>query len=347
MRRVKLSSQELKERRRGAGYASEGCEPTLPRVDSLPNQRIDALPEDAREQAYWQVAVVCICRGKGFSEGETAIKAGFSSVEDMYFRLKQLGLSSLLPLREEPKNVAPEAEELRSTASTTSLGKRKARKFGKRIPLPPAEGAINQFKGTLELLVKDLKKLRGLEMYLQSERFVGVSNEDGKRRAWGARQTPPEPLTTLIAIEALVSGHARGPAITYLIDALHPSELIEVRKETARGTFTERKPDPEKVDMEQLDNAIRRLRKQAGDVAKLIMGSKIRRGHDTGEISPRDHSVLKLVKQREQEGISDEQILEEVNRRFDRGPLAPLGVEKDFTLDEIRYLKTLSFEDHT
>jgi hypothetical protein len=316
------------------------------RMDSIPEQHIDSLPETKRDEAYLQVAMVCAFRKQGLSEDEVAHKAKFNSTQDMYFRLERWGLSGLLPLRKKRKNEVAESEELPSAASTTSLGKRKARKFGKRIPLPPAEGAINQFKGTLELLIRDLKKLRGLEMYLQSERFVGVSNEDGKRRAWGARQTPPEPLTTLIAIEALVSGHARGPAITYLIEALHPSELIEVRKETARGTFTERKPDPEKVDMEQLDNAIRRLRKQAGDVAKLIMGSKIRRGHDTGEISSRDHSVLKLVKQREQEGISDEQILEEVNRRFDRGPLAPLGVEEDFTLDEIRYLKTLSFEDH-
>ena len=155
--------------------------------------------------------------------------------------------------------------------------------------------------------------------------------------------SPPELLTTLIAIEALVSGYARCPAVTHLIGALHPSELIEVREETARGTIIRREPDPEKVNMKHLDKAIRGLRKQANDVAKLVRGLKeLRPGRHPGEISPRHHAVIGLVRQRTQEGLSDEQILEEVNRRFDRGLF---GIEDDFTLEEVRYLKTLPFED--
>ena len=85
------------------------------------------------------------------------------------------------------------------------------------------------------------------------------------------------------------------------------------------------------------------LRKQANDVAKLVRGLKeLRPGRHPGEISPRHHAVIGLVRQRTQEGLSDEQILEEVNRRFDRGLF---GIEDDFTLEEVRYLKTLPFED--
>jgi hypothetical protein len=164
-------------------------------------------------------------------------------------------------------------------------GKRKAKKFGKKTPLPAAERAINQFRRTLGLLTKNLEQLRGRDEYLQSGRFGGKIDRDGKRLVLGAWPAPLEPLTTLIAIEALVFGHARSPAITWLLGALHPSELIEVREETDWGTFTRREPDPEKVNMKQLDEAIQELRKRAGDVAALVRG-----GEELSPGAPRSRS---------------------------------------------------------
>ena len=164
-------------------------------MNSLPEQHIDSLPEDKRDEAYLQVAMVCAFRKRGLSEDEVAYEAKFNSTQDMYFRLERWGLSGLLPLRKKPKKVATESEELPSAANAGLLGGRKAKKLGEKTLLPPAAEAVNQFRRTLEGLIKDLEKLREMEEeYLQSERFVTVSDKDGKKRAWGARQTPQNSL---------------------------------------------------------------------------------------------------------------------------------------------------------
>jgi hypothetical protein len=244
-------------------------------------------------------------------------------------------------------DVPPTPKKPADTGAEKSRRGRRAKQFGEKIPLPPAEGAIEQFRRTLELLIKDLDKMHGLEEYLQSERFVGVSKKDGKKHAWGARQAPPEPQSTLIAIEALTARHVSSPAMTWLLHALHPSEQIEEHKPYKDGTLTTRRPDPKKVNMKQLQEQMEKLREHADNVAKLVRGrEKIRKGPSTGQLSPREHSVFDLVKRRAQEGISDKAILEEVNRKLDRGPLAALHPEKDdFTLEQIRYLKSLAFDD--
>jgi hypothetical protein len=304
-------------------------------MNSLPEQHIDSLPKNAREDAYWKVSAVCVLRGKGLSEDEVADKLEFSSVEDMYFRLRRWGLPGLVPLTEFKHVREGEAPK----------AKPKAKAFGEKTPLPPSEGAIPQFRRTLGLLLKQLEKLRGFEEeYLQSKRFGGTSVRDGKKRAWGAVVTPPEPLTTFIAIEALVSRHASSPAITHLVGVLHPAGTVEVREPFRGGTLTTLKPAPG-VNIDHLSNQIKKLREHAAHVARLIRGWEDTGRRPPGEVSPREHSVLPLIKQRAGQGVSDEEILEEVNRRLDRGPLAALHPERDdFTLDEIRHLKDLGFE---
>ena len=148
------------ERRRGAGRAFGGYGPAPHRVDSLPEQHIDSLPEPKRDEAYVQVGMICAFRSQGLSEDKVAYKAKFRSTNDMYFRLERWGLYGLLPLREGPQKVASEGEELPSAANAVPVGKRKAKKFGEKTPLPPAAGAVDQFRQTLEVLIKDLEKLR-------------------------------------------------------------------------------------------------------------------------------------------------------------------------------------------
>jgi len=114
-------------------------------MDSLPEQHIDSLPKDKREEAYLQVAIVCAYRGQGLAEEEVAKKAKFASVEDMYFRLERWGLSSLLPLGGKPQ----------------SLRKRKARQGeGKTEDLPPPADATELFREALESLSLVTKSLR-------------------------------------------------------------------------------------------------------------------------------------------------------------------------------------------
>jgi hypothetical protein len=66
-------------------------------MDSLPDQHIDSLPKDAREDAYWKISVIGLLRGKRFPEDEVAKKAQFDSVEDMHFQLKRWRLPGLVP----------------------------------------------------------------------------------------------------------------------------------------------------------------------------------------------------------------------------------------------------------
>ena len=272
----------------------------------------------------------------GYSEEDIAKKLGFDTVEDMRTQLQNWDL---------PGWLVGEESESNPTKKTRKNAKPKAMTFGEKTPLPPSEGAIPQFRSTLELLIKQLEKLHEFEEeYLQNRRFGGRSERDGKKRAWGAHASPPEPLTTLIAIEALVSRHASSPAITHLIGALHPAGTVEVREPFWGGTLKTSKPAPG-VNMDHLQKQIEELREHAVHVARLIRGWEDVGRRPPREVSPREHSALPLIKQRAHEGVSDEEILEEVNRRLDRGPLAALHPERDdFTLDEIRYLKGLGFE---
>jgi hypothetical protein len=66
-------------------------------MDSLPEEHIDTLPKDTREDALWKISAIGVLRGRGLPEDEVAERAGFSSVEDMYFRLKRWALPGLVP----------------------------------------------------------------------------------------------------------------------------------------------------------------------------------------------------------------------------------------------------------
>jgi hypothetical protein len=123
-------------------------------MESLSVQHIDSLPKDAREAAYWKVSAVCLLRGKGRPEDEVAKKAGFSSVEDMYFRLKRWGLSGLLPLEGDS-----EIEEESGKTSKT-VGEGKARASGPVEQLPPASNAISLFREALEALARGNEELK-------------------------------------------------------------------------------------------------------------------------------------------------------------------------------------------
>lgn len=267
-------------------------------------------------------------------ENQLARQYGFDSPRDLYRQLRYDGFP-ICP------DCGTDFVDERHCATPRKQRERRAKTVEEATPLPPAERAIDFFKSTLQALDGKTENLRGRREYLQSERFVGVDEEDGQKRAHGARQSPPEPLTTLIAVHALRSGHADTPLMRMLLDKLHPSEQIEVREPSLRGTLTTRRPDPKEVDTDRLEQAIQELRKKAADVAKLVRGGTIRKGPPTEEIAPRHHAVIDLVNQRAKEGVSTDEIIEELNARFDRGPL---GLEDIFTEEEVRRLKTLPFE---
>jgi hypothetical protein len=312
---------------------------------------------DDWDRLYGELCVERLGAAEGDDpDSKVARRHGFGSRQAMYHRLRAEGFQLCEacgartpdPLHcERHKERAEPSQKKRSDShSAPSAGRRKAMKFGSRIFLPSAEEAIPLFEHTLSSLIKRLDELRGREEYLQSGRFVGQSEKDGKKHAWGARVAPSEPLTTLIAIEALVRGSVTNPFMIGLLDTLHPSELVEERKPFKGGTVTERRPDPTKVDLWQLQKQMDALRARAENVARLVRGQeRIREGRKPGELSPRQHAAYPVIKQRAREGCTDEEIREEVNRRQDRHPLleaAEPGAE-DFTLEEISYLKSLDF----
>ena len=290
----------------------------------------------ARSQGWSLESTIRELESDGFLDG------GNNSPRYLYERIKEDGH----PICPVCGTTYVDENHCKSSSGTRKKPRRrKAKKFGPVTPLPSPERAIARFKATLERLIKELDTLRGRDEYLQSGRFTAVSEKDGEKKVWGAGQAPPEPLTTLIAIDALVAGYAGNPRITQLIDALHPSELIEEHSPFRGGILTERNPDPQKVNLRDLDVRIKELRKCAEDVAKLIRGlEEIGPGRRTDEIPPRDIAVIDLVERRAKEGYSDEQIREEVNRRYDRGPLGALSLHKDFTLEDIRELREYPFK---
>ncbi len=221
-------------------------------------------------------------------------------------------------------------------------GRRESRKFrpkswNEATKLPPAEEAIDLLRWPLEHFGRELESLRGREEYLQNKRFVGeVRDGDGTRKALGAWQAPPEPLTTLVALYALWAGSANTPLMWRLLRRLHPSEQIEVREPLGRGTSRSMRPDPDKIDMEELEKRVRALRTAAVQVARMVRGREIREGRPTGDLAPRHHAVAEAVGEFTRQGLSDEEIAEEVNKRYAFGPF-----EDAFTAEEIRWIREL------
>jgi hypothetical protein len=162
--------------------------------------------------------------------------------------------------------------------------KRQARRAGKRLELPPPRAASSIFRAVLVALGDDIDKLADRREWLQGERFVAgdypnarvvmrlvdppsdppeetVLQEHGEVAIpRGAGQAPAEPLTTLIAVAALA-----GYQLPALLKKLHP--------------------DPNSIDNERLEQAVRELRNKARQLARLVRGGNIRRGPSTEELS--------------------------------------------------------------
>jgi hypothetical protein len=98
--------------------------------------------------------------------------------------------------------------------------------------------------------------------------------------AEGATQSPPWPLTELIALYVLV-----GKPLDPLLEVLHP--------------------DPAKVDEERLHKAIEALRLKAGQLATRVRGGIVRTGPSTGELSPLDQNAARFINRRAGEDASE------------------------------------------
>jgi hypothetical protein len=198
------------------------------------------------------------------------------------------------------------------------------------VELPAAAQAKELLREPAEGLATAVDQLDDRVEYLQAGRFVAsyvteteqwTSNPPvltigpGKRYTFrGARTSPPEPLTTLIAAYALL-----GYPLKPLVAALHP--------------------DPASVDLKDLDDRVNGsddgLRAVAGLVAKQVRGGRVgRQGRGPREVSPSEHALASWIQGWSAEGASDETI----QKKFER-----LG--KKVSLDEIARMRSLRLTD--
>ena len=106
----------------------------------------------------------------------------------------------------------------------------------------------------------------------------------------GATQSPPEPLTELIALYIL-----NGEPLDPLLEVLHPQPL--------------------EVNQERLRQAIGELRLKAGQLATLVRGGSIRRGPPTGELSSTELGIARSISKRLREGTSEAEIYKLLNEQ--------------------------------
>jgi hypothetical protein len=197
-----------------------------------------SLSNQERVRALQALGVWCQMKLTGTEPTKAVLDSlNFNSIEGMKIQLNNWGAPDWV-LQEEP----------------SGENRRKARSgSGQRQELPPADEATPLFRQALELLNEQVDLLEARKEYMQDERFVaqdehhapifwtrphGMSDEDWKVLCekvgqssnsdcfalWdtplvepaGATQSPPEPLTTLIAVY-LLAGLPPEP----LLDKLH------------------------------------------------------------------------------------------------------------------------------
>ncbi len=164
--------------------------------------------------------------------------------------------------------------------------------------LPAASNAAPLFKEVLEELGAAVELLGARTEHLKDKRFVAtytdteVPTEPPSKGTvfYGAEQHPPEPLTTLIAMYALVEEGNPDDPLKPLLAALHPKDW--------------------EPDQERLEQALNDLKHKAGQLATLVRGGRLRRGPSTEEISSQQHLVAWYIHHRREAGLLDEEILE-------------------------------------
>ena len=273
----------------------------------------------------WRYLNLITARRNQVNDVKTANQLGFTSPVDLYRQISHDG-----------HPICPECGQtyVPSNHCVSFKGRaRNAKSFGESVRLPPAENAVGLFKHALDHLYKELDTLSGREDFLQNKRFVGTRSVEGKRMALGAWQSPAEPLTTLIAVYALMEGSAYTVRISWLLGQLHPSEQWEVSEPTARGRLTKKVPDPNEVDMQRLDQAIKDLRLAGAHVAQIVYGKRVGPGPSTVVVSPRHQAASPFVQDLHGQGMTAEQIAEEVNRLYRFGLF-----EEPFTEEEVRQI---------
>lgn len=289
-----------------------------------------SLSKQDRKKALEALAVWCFLQSKDLEPNHADLeKLNFGSVEAMR---TQLGIWEVPDWVIEGSS----AENERKARSGT----------GQRQELPSPVGALPLFKQALQLLNEQADLLENREHYLQDGRFVaqnehrdpiiwirphGMSDQDWRVLCekfgqspntdrfdlWdsefvepvGAAQSPPEPLTTLIAVYVLA-----GLPLEPLLERLHFAPETVNSEELKRhiGGVKEKKRGKNGKGKTQ---HIPGLKTKAAQVARLIAGGTLQRGPSTGELSPEEQNIVWYRQQRERDGVPDATIFKELKEK--------------------------------
>jgi hypothetical protein len=143
--------------------------------------------------------------------------------------------------------------------------------------------------------------------------FVDLPMTD-YRTPGGASHVPPEPLTTLVGAYVLAGGEP-GP----LIDALHPDSGGSDRKELER----------------RLEKMAQSMRTQARRYATGVRGGVVKTGRKPEGLTNTEHAAAIYVRERREQGATDEQILGELRRTPLYGT-SQVGLEEVGRLGDLR-----------
>jgi len=282
-------------------------------MDSLPEQHIDTLPKDKQTEAYRQIFMVCRCRAEGDSVEEVAKEAKFSSVEDMYFRLKRWGLSGLLPSPEkQPEKV------------------RKAQKVeGTKEELPAIANAATTLQDTIRTLEVYLEHATTLKEASQGRYFIdeGEAEESSVREARGAQWHPHPYVVTLIAVSILEHRGDWG-FVERLINELHPRPAEANRQQLVRFIYGKQVDATGRPILNKKGRPVDYgdgLLDRAKQVATLIRGKpEVPPGVKVPAIPSHDQFTALYMRFLADRGFSREQVLQAFHEDWERGKVVRL-----------------------
>jgi hypothetical protein len=314
-------------------------------VDPRHHREMDNPTGPEKRRAYQKIAMLAYLRSEGsYTEEQIAERLEFGSPEAMYIQLKNWQLPEWLVGGEE--------------TSTSRTPERKARAGESEvIELPPAADAAPFFREVLERLLVDVDALHARMEYLKDKRFVVERDtskdffveeittrlwrseySDEEWRKWcekrgedpeaefvdvpitdlralrSASPVPPEPLATLIAV--------------YVVSGGDPDKLLDVLQ-----------PDQPRASREQLAKIERRLKVEARRYAIGARGGDVKTGQKPGELSSEEHTAAIYIKERREQGATDEQILEELHK-------VPVYQALSLNLGEVQRLGNLNLPEN-
>jgi hypothetical protein len=301
-------------------------------MDSVPEQHIDSLPKDRREEAHKQVALFWAARMQGISsEEKLAEKADFPSVEAMRVNLQNWGLVGMLP------------ETSRSTRQS------KVPKFESEIQeLPPFANAATHVRDTIRTLESPyLEHMLSLKETLQGRYFVGKGETDepnmSERR--GA-QWHPHPYEVVLIAVSILERQGNWWHIERLLNELHPGPAKANRQQLVRCIYGRAvdengrpKRTPEGRWKDEKDGLLHRVKQ----IATLIRGvQELPTGPKPTAITSLDQYEAWRLRPLIEQGLSDAEIEERAQEEYEHSKLQT----KQSMLEELELARqTLSEEE--